>query len=114
MAVSAFYSFKSVTAGQHASESFSSMLTLFVSFFIFLKKYYIIFIYNTSRTKGTLGQKATKRPRQQLHPTLMMLCRTSVQEGVSLCTQPPAAGNDTAVDMMCLEASLNCLHLAIA
>lgn len=43
-----------------------------------------------------------------------MLCRTSVQEGVLLCTQPPAAGNDTAVDMMCLEASRNCLHLAIA
>lgn len=29
-------------------------------------------------------------------------------------TAPLAAGNDTAVDKMYLEASLNCLHLVMA
>lgn len=74
MAVTAFYSFKSVRAGQHVSESFSSSLT-FCCFGLF-KRYYIILIYNTSRIKGTLRQEGAKRPRQQSHRparvTLMM------------------------------------------
>lgn len=74
MAVSAFYSFKSVRAGQHVSKRFSSTLT-FCCFGLF-KRYYIILIHNTSRIKGALRRKAARRPGQQLHhpvrATLMM------------------------------------------